>query len=335
MLAPEELLEPISPQTPCGQDLTYDPSFQLLETELRGKPETQFSAAEEPVWPTVYNHAVELFQRSKDLRVGVALTLAALQIDGLPGFRQGLAVIHGLVDRYWETVYPLLDKEEDNDPLERINILSGLVTPIGSFEDPLRFLQRLRKAPLCRSSRLGSFNLAQISGDAPEEGQPPPPTAAQVQGAFRDTDPALLGSIHSAVTESIQTVKAISDTVERHVGSGFGIDWAPLLSLLSQIEKNVAPFGEVTSAPEVANEEVTMANDLKLIPPGTIRSREDVVQMLDKICEFYQRTEPSSPVPMLLRRAQRLAGKDFIEIVRDLSPDALNALKIIAGEELN
>lgn len=334
MLAPEELLDPISPQTPCGQDLTYDASFQRLETELRGKPETQFSAAEEPVWPTVYNHAVELFQRSKDLRVGVILTLAALQVDGLPGFRQGLAVIHGLVDRYWETVYPLLDKEENNDPLERINVLSSLVTPMGSFEDPLRFLERLRKAPLCRSSRLGSFNLAQISGDTPGEGQTPP-TVAQVQGAFRDTDPALLGSIRTAVTESIQAVKAIADTVERHVGSGFGIDWAPLLAILSQIEKTCAPFGGTPPVQEIGTEAVAMANDLNLIPSGTIRSREDVVQMLDKICEFYQRTEPSSPLPMLLRRAQRLAGKDFVEIVRDLSPDALNALKIIAGEELN
>lgn len=86
---------------------------------------------------------------------------------------------------------------------------------------------------------------------------------------------------------------------------------------------------------EAPSEPVAEVSEMNINSSGTIRSREEVVQMLEKICQFYERTEPSSPLPMLLRRAQRLAGKNFIEIVRDLSPDALNALKIIAGEELN
>ena len=53
MINIEELLKPISPEKPCGEDLSYDPAMQELETLLRGKPETQFSQAEEPRWEEV------------------------------------------------------------------------------------------------------------------------------------------------------------------------------------------------------------------------------------------------------------------------------------------
>ncbi|HEV2456208.1 MAG TPA: type VI secretion system ImpA family N-terminal domain-containing protein, partial [Verrucomicrobiae bacterium] len=48
MINAEELLKPISADKPCGEDLSYDAGFQELEVLMKGKPETQFSAAEEP-----------------------------------------------------------------------------------------------------------------------------------------------------------------------------------------------------------------------------------------------------------------------------------------------
>src|SRR5262249_16034584 len=64
---------------------------------------------------------------------------------------------------------------------------------------------------------------------------------------------------------------------------------------------------------------------------GEIRSREDVVAALDRICQYYNRYEPSSPLPLLLRRAQRLASKSFMEIVKDLTPDAVPQIQRLSG----
>ena len=55
--------------------------------------------------------------------------------------------------------------------------------------------------------------------------------------------------------------------------------------------------------------------------------------MLDKICQYYSRSEPSSPVPLLLRRAQRLAAMDFMAIINDMSPDAVAVVRTITGEK--
>jgi type VI secretion system protein ImpA len=65
---------------------------------------------------------------------------------------------------------------------------------------------------------------------------------------------------------------------------------------------------------------------------GEIRSREDVVKLLEKICEYYRRTEPSSPVPLILKRAARLAEMNFMEIINDLSPDSISQIRTITGE---
>jgi type VI secretion system protein ImpA len=65
--------------------------------------------------------------------------------------------------------------------------------------------------------------------------------------------------------------------------------------------------------------------------PGEIRGPDDVVAMIDRICDYYARAEPSSPVPLLLRRAQRLVGKGFVDIVRDLSPDVVAQILALGG----
>jgi type VI secretion system protein ImpA len=80
-----------------------------LDTLILGKPETQFSAAEDPDWRVLHERCVELSARSKDLRVATKLCLTALKMDGLPGVGEGLALLKGLLERYWEPVYPKLD----------------------------------------------------------------------------------------------------------------------------------------------------------------------------------------------------------------------------------
>ena len=56
-----------------------------------------------------------------------------------------------------------------------------------------------------------------------------------------------------------------------------------------------------------------------------------MIKALDLICDYYRENEPSSPVPLILQRAQRLVNKDFMTIMTDLTPDALKQLQIITG----
>ena len=66
---------------------------------------------------------------------------------------------------------------------------------------------------------------------------------------------------------------------------------------------------------------------------GPIQSREDVIRVLDQVCDWYSKYEPSSPVPLLLHRAKRLVNKNFMELMQDLTPGGLSEIQTIAGSE--
>lgn len=66
--------------------------------------------------------------------------------------------------------------------------------------------------------------------------------------------------------------------------------------------------------------------------PMALRSRHDALLALESVCRYLERTEPSHPAPLLLRRAQRLMHMNFREIVRDMAPAALPQLDALTGE---
>lgn len=338
MIDIDELLTPVSPQDPCGEDLSYDTAMQELETVLLGKPETQFSQAEEPRWDDVRNRCVELLRRSKNLRVAVILCVSLLRAEGLAGFRDGLTVIHGLLHRYWDSLYPRLDPDDNNDPTERANILASMVTPLGSFDDPMQFLRRLREAKLSDSALAGRFSLDEIApSSAGKESAVPPVDPARVQAAFRDTAPEKLAKVATALTEATATAKALDEFLTTTIGAGRAPDWAPLLVTLGDLRRAIEPFTGGLDTSEAGAEVVAgaaVASHAPAAAPGTLQSRKDVVQALERICEYYNRAEPSSPVPLLLKRAQRLAEMNFLEIISDLSPEALAPVQNVTGAKL-
>lgn len=65
--------------------------------------------------------------------------------------------------------------------------------------------------------------------------------------------------------------------------------------------------------------------------PGEIVSREEVIACLDRIIDFYERTEPASPVPFLARRMRRMVPMDFLTLIEDLAPSGLKEFRLLAG----
>jgi type VI secretion system protein ImpA len=56
---------------------------------------------------------------------------------------------------------------------------------------------------------------------------------------------------------------------------------------------------------------------------------------LDVLCKYYETYEPSSPVPILLKRAKALVNANFMEVLRNLAPDALGQIELIKGPDQN
>jgi len=57
--------------------------------------------------------------------------------------------------------------------------------------------------------------------------------------------------------------------------------------------------------------------------------------LLEKACQYLERSEPSHPAPMLIRRAQRLLELNFFQIIEELVPEGLQKIESLAGRPLS
>ena len=336
----EQLLRELSPDAPCGEDLEYDAAFMEMTRLAAGKPAQEMGGAispgEEPEWRDVRDRCVALFGRTKDLRVGVYLARALARTNGLPGFADGLAVVHGLVEHFWVPVHPRLDPDDGNDPTMRVNALAGL-------SDRDQVVNALRAAPLANSRLAGRYSLRDFevaNGTLTKpEGDASSPDMASIEAAFLDMDAAELQSVADGVAAALVNVEALDRALSATVGAGSSADLSLLRSTLksmnSLLTQQLARRGLADGAADAGFAGQAGAGMSAMGGPagmsGPLQTREDVVRMLDQCIDWYAKYEPSSPVPLLLRRAKRLVSKNFLELVQDLSPGGLNELQTIAG----
>jgi type VI secretion system protein ImpA len=182
---------------------------------------------------------------------------------------------------------------------------------------------------------MGWFSLADIAGDKitlPNGQEKPRASAAQIKAAFRDTKLEELEGCGRAILDSIVLAKDIDRFLMETVGPAQAPDMAALTTILSDIQQNLAPYtSKVPGQMQAEGQATDTSRPGGFAVNGTIQSRQDVVRLLDRICEYYARTEPSSPLPFLLRRAQRLAEMDFLQIVDELTPAMRAQLEPIVG----
>lgn len=331
----DQLLIEISPDAPCGENLEYDPVFITLEQSTKGKAEQQFGdtviAGEEPDWVEVRRLALELLDRTKDLRVYDQLLRASVRLDGMAGLASGLSLLRSVLDLYWDGLHPQLDPDDDYDPTARVNIVAGLC-------DTMSFLRPVREAPLVSSRSFGRFGLRDLGADAAEEGRADP---SAVNAAFLDVAVEALQETAENIRSAMDDVRGIEAVITDKVGSSN----APDLSALGAVLKEASRVLDARlSARGVGSEETAELGDgaeggefVSGRPagvggaPGQIASRDDVLRMLDRLCEYYARYEPSSPVPVLLQRAKRLVPLSFMDILQDLIPDAVTMAQVFSG----
>ena len=236
----------------------------------------------------------------KNLRVALTLCLALLNLEGASGLREGFASLKGMLERHRPDLYPKLDPEDNNDPLERINVLASLSTPLGTFGDPMKFLQRLRQIPLANSAQMGRLNLAEIAGDKIlllEGGEKPPVFAAQVKAVFRDTSTEELAATAQAISDSIAFAKDIHNFLTTTVGTDRAPDMDAFVASSSEIEKCLLPTCQRASgrSPSKARQKPRPTHKRGRSRERSHTSREDVVRALDRTANTTRALSPRVP----------------------------------------
>lgn len=331
-----------------GPNLELDAMFGEMERAAQGKPEVQYGNAIEPAvppdWKETAAQATALLQRTRDLRVMTHLAIARLHLEGLPAFAQELAVIRCHLDTLWQPVHPQLDPEDDNDPLQRRNALMML-------GDPVRVLRPLRDLPLAGTVRAGQVSwrdIAILNGQIEAEPGRAKLSEAMIRAAFAGTDSTQRAALGAGLEQALDDIVAIPAVFDRESQPASGPDFTDLIKLLQDIQKVVSRYETLAAAaaePEPAAEDGPPAGEaaapetvartaprvVAIRSIAVLHSREDALHALELAAAYYRTNEPSSPLPLLIDRAKRLAVLPFLEILRDLAPDGLLQAQTVVG----
>jgi type VI secretion system protein ImpA len=336
----------VSTNEVCGINLEDDPAFQNFFFASQGTPE-RFDGqstipAEAPDWRDVKKQGLEFLEKTRDLKLISVLAQSVLNTEGLAKFEQCLNGLTQQVKNHWQDVFPPLD-EDDGDPLERISALGHLC-------DKDFVINIIKKLPIVHSKVLGNVTLQAIDravgpAGSKSEGDL---TIPQIIGIFKESDTEHVTAIHLAVSQCITHLNEINETFVEQAGNEYNVSCDATIDVLTDLSNTLKKYGNlqlevVTQADESSDETTSQQQGDDAATANTVSnttfnganmkltSRNDVERCFDLILAYYQECEPSSPVPILINRANNLVNADFLDIVKDIFPDALDHVQKLGG----
>jgi len=189
---------------------------------------------------------------------------------------------------------------------------------------------------------MGKFSLRNIQIAKGEISLPPEamagvPDMSVIDAAFQDTATDELMAESKAAEEAIEHLAGITNVFSEKAYQGDSPDLGNFKSVLDSIQKCIQGYlakrGYGEAVDEVAPGTGTGSEPEKgqISLSGEVRSPQEALLAIEKVCQYYDRYEPSSPVPLLLRRAQRLVSKNFLDVIQDVCPDVLEQIQLLGG----
>src|SRR3954468_3804726 len=334
----QALLQPISPEQPCGVSLDDSILLSSLDAlrlfgQVRspeappdpGGDEKELAKTRPPLeWEKIRADALDGLNKSKDLRLLAYLGTAALRTDGLPAFAHVLTTASQWLETYWPNVYPALDE----DAIARRNALN-------CFADPMAVVDRIWRLPLVTSRQHGRFSLRDIEiarGQAAPGPLESKPEEAAILNAFRELSLEQLTALDASVTAAGGALTSIDARMRSEGGPEVAPDFGPLVThfaKLNRLCKEQLP-SRIGQNGDAAAEGLD-GTAQSACRAGAITARGDAIRALDAVAEYFRRNEPSSPIPLFVDRAKRLVAKDFLEVLADIAPDALAVARSAGG----
>ncbi|RZA13449.1 MAG: type VI secretion system protein TssA, partial [Lysobacteraceae bacterium] len=318
-----ELLAPIPGSDPAGSDASFSDQFDRIREARRaddpglaqGDWQTEVKVAD---WREAQSLAEDILLRtSKDLQAGVWLAEAAIARHGLEGARDAFDLLAGLLDTYWDGLYP---RVEGDDLEERAGKLAWFATygsrallSVMLNDDPHAALNLAGWIDSREVDNLGRQN-AEAYQAALDEGR--------VNGETFDT--RMVSTSEQTIRDRIDQVQAARDAFTRFsttADARLGRDAPSLAAIEDALKKIQQVYARVATAKGLGG--VAVAENVPEFAAGTggaasggggravaldlnggsLASKDAALQAIGEIAGFFRRTEPHSPVAYLLERA--------------------------------
>ena len=328
---PDDLLNPIEGPNPSGANLRYDPVYDKIKEARReedqpppGMTERDRKVAENPV---VIKLVTDLLtNKTKDLQLAAWLTEALLKQKGFGGLKDGLGLCYGLVDKFWDTVFPEL---EDGDAQSRGAPLGFVGTKL---EIPLKLVPVVEKVSYSlldyqQSREVGYEDQAKTDeakkkrAALVKEGKLTPEAFDK---AFEETSKKFYAQAEQDLDACLLTLNELKKICDEKFGDD-GPAFGPLKSALDATRHLIHGFLQKKREKEpdpveaVATPENAAEGDAPGEPGGPTRTgvlisvessseppdRVDAIRKVAEAAAFLRRREPTSPASYLMLRGLR------------------------------
>jgi len=225
------------------------------------------------------------------------------------------------------------------DYLTRSRLDSSLTNAPIVLSDRMAIIDALRRAPLVTNAQLGSYSLRDVeiaTGKfTPTEPESRTPTESEVNAVFLATPVEQLSSLREQVQQAAAALKSADAKMRSEKGTESAPSFDDLVVQLAKIDRifdeQIAPRLGAAGATGEGDSAEGGGGGARVIGVGSIKSRQDAIKALDAVAAFFRQNEPSSPVPLFIERGKRLVAKNFLEVLADIAPDALEQAKTVGG----
>ena len=330
MFSAEQLLLPISNEQPAGVDLAFSPELDAITLARKFDDPTLdqgewVADLKEADWDFVVRNCAGLLAgSSKDLRLAVWLTEAGTKRHHLRGMAEGLLVLAGLCEKYWDR--GLFPEAEDGDQEQRIGNLSWILSRIPAL---------LREVPLTAGPG-GAFSTIDFEtarrkaslGDTarPQEGV----KLSDMDAARRNNSAAFCASFAVDAQDCLEALRKLERVVDARLGNdspAFSTAREAVEAMLRVMPASagVTPAAVPVAANAAAAADSVMAPAMPAVlagPPGAIATRAQAIEQLRAVAQFFRRSEPHSPVSYFADKAANAADQDLHSWLRSVVKDA-------------
>lgn len=331
----DELLNPIPGDNPSGENLRYAPVYDKIKDARRQEddaPQGEWRRERKLAdWPlTIKLISEALSKKTKDLQLAAWLTEALLRRDGVAGLKDGLDLLRGLVENFWETLYPELedgDAEFRATPLQWVgDKLDGALKEAPLTRRGLNYFQYKESRSIGYETDAADNEMKSAARqEALAEGKI---TGEEFDAAFDATPKAHYAQLLETcdgTRESIESLTELCDSKFGDVAPSYGrlrdaleeVRQAVYILLQKKREKepDVQPEAPPLDEPEASEAEPEAAvaaaapaparTPARKTPAGEPADRDDAVERTVAAARYLRREEPYSPAPYLILRGLR------------------------------
>jgi type VI secretion system protein ImpA len=320
-------LLPVDEALACGPHLEYDPDFLELAQCAAGKSESQFGPGSPPEWGRVRELSETLFTRTRDLRVALWWGRAGVNLDGFSAVPAALGLLAGLLERFWDDLHPKIEADE-SDALARLSVVGSLDTLDGLLGD-------IRAASLSNNRQLQGLRVRDVEvalGKLTPRAGEASRAEAEITGimALADDVAAQLRAQTVAAQDALARIQTL---MAERFSSHLVVDLATLRTMLTSIAAMLPAPIEPVQAEAADGQTSSGTEGISRQGSGvhSVQTRQEAVRAIELVCAYLERSEPTNPAQLLLRRAARVIDKNFLQLMRELAPDAVADVARILG----